>query len=635
MIIATSGHIDHGKTVLVKALTGVDTDRLPEEKARGISIDLGYAYHQLEQDHVLGFVDVPGHERFVRNMLAGVTGIDCVLLVIAADDGPMPQTEEHLAILDLLGLSAGVVAITKIDRTDKKRIEEVMELTEMLLDGTSLDGAPIYPVSAINGDGIDDLRTHLETVARKFKSTKLDGNFRLAIDRRFTVPGAGLVVTGSVFSGRVAVGDQLNISPAGHQVRVRGIHAQNRDAETGQVGQRCALNITGPNIIKDEIHRGDWVLDEVIHAPTRRFDARIRLLKSETRALKHWTPAHLHIGACDIGARVAMLDRKNIAPGESAIVQLVLDEPTNVLHGDRLILRDQSARRTIAGGSVIDPFAPARGRSKPERLAAVAAMENSDPIDALRSLINVQPNGVNLAHFITSRNLTPFQAEALWSDLDMIITGRDTEQIGISRSHWDALANSILNALEKWHRTQPDQLGPAANTLRLTLDPRPSVPFFNAVVGQLATAKELILTNRRLRLLGHQMSMNAQDKKLWSEVRQTMENAGLKPVSMHEVAEELDIKSNALNAFMRRLAGTGFVIQISQNRFLLPDAIQDLAAMAELLANQKELTAAGFRNKSGIGRNMTIEILEFFDKAGFTKREGNTRHIVKPAAGLF
>ena len=251
MIIATSGHIDHGKTVLVKALTGVDTDRLPEEKARGISIDLGYAYHQLEQDHVLGFVDVPGHERFVRNMLAGVTGIDCVLLVIAADDGPMPQTEEHLAILDLLGLSAGVVAITKIDRTDKKRIEEVMELTELLLDGTSLDGAPIYPVSAINGDGIDDLRTHLETVARKFKSTKLDGNFRLAIDRRFTVPGAGLVVTGSVFSGRVAVGDQLNISPAGHQVRVRGIHAQNRDAENGQVGQRCALNITGPNINKD------------------------------------------------------------------------------------------------------------------------------------------------------------------------------------------------------------------------------------------------------------------------------------------------------------------------------------------------------------------------------------------------
>ena len=635
MIIATSGHIDHGKTVLVKALTGVDTDRLPEEKARGISIDLGYAYHNLDQDNVIGFVDVPGHEKFVRNMLAGVTGIDYALLVVAADDGPMPQTEEHLAILDLLGLSAGAVAITKIDRTNTKRIEEVIELTEMLLDGTSLEGAPVYPVSSIKGDGVAELRTYLETVARKFNSTKLDGNFRLAIDRRFTVPGAGLVVTGSVFSGKVAVGDQLNISPSGHQARVRGIHAQNRDAKIGQVGQRCALNITGPNISKDQIHRGNWVLDEAVHAPTRRFDARIRLLKSETRALKHWTPAHLHIGASDIGARIALLDKKMIVHGSSAIVQLVLDEPANALHGDRLILRDQSARRTMAGGSVIDPFAPARGRSKPERLAAIAAMEHSDPLNALNSMINAQPNGVNLENFITSRNLTTLQAEALWPDLDMIITGRDEERIGIARFHWDALATNILKTLEKWHSTQPDQLGPAANAVRLLFNPRPSVPFFDAVVNHLAAANKLILTNRRLRLPGHQMSMNAQDKKLWSEVRQTMENAGLRPLSLHEVADELRIKSTALNAFMRRLAGTGFVIQISQTRFLLPDAVQDLASMAELLAIESEITAAGFRNKSGIGRNMTIEILEFFDKAGFTKREGNIRHIVKPATGLF
>jgi len=635
MIIATSGHIDHGKTVLVKALTGVDTDRLPEEKARGISIDLGYAYHNLDQDNVIGFVDVPGHEKFVRNMLAGVTGIDCALLVVAADDGPMPQTEEHLAILDLLGLSAGVVAITKIDRTNAKRIEEVIELTEMLLHGTSLEGAPIYPVSSIKGDGVAELRTHVETIASTFNSTKLDGNFRLAIDRRFTVPGAGLVVTGSVFSGRVTVGDQLIISPSGHQARVRGIHAQNRDAKIGQVGQRCALNIIGPNVSKEQIHRGNWISDGAVHAPTRRFDARIRLLKSESRALKHWTPVHLHIGASDISARIALLDRKNIAPGDSAIVQLVLNEPANALHGDRLILRDQSARRTMAGGSVIDPFAPARGRSKPERLAAVAAMENSDPVDALKSLINAQPNGVNLARFITSRNLTKVEAEALWADLDMIITGRDDERTGIAKSHWDALAINILKALEKWHSTQPDQLGPAENTVRLLFDPRPSVSFFNAVVSHLAAENKLLLTNRRLRLPGHQMSMNAQDKKLWSEVRQAMENAGLRPLSLHEVADELGIKSTALTAFMRRLAGTGFVTQISQSRFLLPDAVQDLAGMAEILAIESEITAAGFRTKTGVGRNMAIEILEFFDKAGFTKRDGNIRHIVKPATGLF
>jgi len=635
MIIATSGHIDHGKTVLVKALTGVDTDRLPEEKARGISIDLGYAYHKLDEDNVLGFVDVPGHEKFVRNMLAGVTGIDYALLVIAADDGPMPQTEEHLAILDLLGLSAGAVAITKIDRTDPERVEEVIELTEMLLDGTSLEGAPVFPVSGISGDGIVELRTHLETVAAAFDSSQHDGNFRLAIDRRFTVPGAGLVVTGSVFSGKVFVGDQLVLSPAGHQARVRGIHSQNRDSETGQVGQRCALNITGPYLDKEQVHRGNWVLDEAVYAPTRRFDARIRLLNSEPRALKHWTPVHLHIGAADINARVALLDSKTIAPSGSAIVQLVLDEPVSALHGDRLILRDQSARRTMAGGTVIDPFAPTRGRSKPERLAALAAMDSSDPFKAMSLLLKAQPNGVDLAQFIISRNFTNDQAEALWADLDMIITGRGEERTGIARSRWEALAAEILTALYKWHSERPDQLGPAETTLRLSFDPRPPLPLFNAVVGHLAAENKLVLANRLLRLPSHQPGMNSQDKKLWSDVRQTMEEAGLRPLSLHEVADEMGIKATALNAFMRRTAATGFVLQVSKTRFLLPDAVQELASIAETLAAESGITAAEFRNKSGVGRNMAVEILEFFDKAGLTKRDGNLRHIVKPAAEVF
>ena len=635
MIIATSGHIDHGKTVLVKALTGVDTDRLPEEKARGISIDLGYAYHKLDEDNVLGFVDVPGHEKFVHNMLAGVTGIDYALLVIAADDGPMPQTEEHLAILDLLGLSAGAVAITKIDRTEPERVEEVIELTEMLLDGTSLEGAPIFPVSGISGDGIAELRTHLETVAIEFSSSQHGGNFRLAIDRRFTVPGAGLVVTGSVFSGKIAVGDQLVLSPAGYQARVRGIHAQNRDSETGQVGQRCALNITGSDLDKEQVHRGNWVLTESVHAPTKRFDARIRLLKSEPRALKHWTPVHLHIGAADISARVALLDGKTIAPGGSAIVQLVLDEPVGALHGDRLILRDQSARRTMGGGSVIDPFAPTRGRSKPERLAALAAMDSSDPFEAMSLLLEAQPNGIALAQFVISRNLTNDRAEALWADLDMIITGRDEDRTGIARSRWEALAAEILTALDKWHSERPDQLGPAENTLRLSFDPRPPLPLFKAVVGQLAAKNKIVLANRLLRLPSHQPGMNAQDKKLWSDVRQTMEEATLRPLSLHEVADEMEIKVTALTAFMRRAAATGFVLQISQTRFLLPDAVQELAGIAETLATESEITAAEFRNKSGIGRNMAIEILEFFDKSGLTKRDGNLRHIVKSAAEIF
>ncbi len=269
MIIATAGHVDHGKTSLVRAITGVDTDRLPEEKARGLTIDLGFAYHDLANGQRLGFVDVPGHERFIRNMLAGVSGIDYALLVVAVDDGPMPQTEEHLAILDLLGVTQGAVALTKIDRVDRTRVEEVAELTQLMLEPTGLAAAPVFPVSALNGEGVQALQSHLEGTAEAVAARVPSGNFRLAIDRTFTIQGAGLVVTGTVFSGAVALGDQVVLSPLGLPVRVRGIHAQNRSASQGQVGERLALNIAGANVDKSLVHRGDWILAAPAHAPSR------------------------------------------------------------------------------------------------------------------------------------------------------------------------------------------------------------------------------------------------------------------------------------------------------------------------------------------------------------------------------
>ena len=248
MIIATAGHIDHGKTALVHALTGIDTDRLPEEKQRGMSIDLGFAYQPLDSGRVMGFVDVPGHERFIRNMLAGVTGIQSAMLIVAADDGPMPQTKEHLSILDLLGVSDGVIALTKIDRVETNRLKEVEDEIKTMVAGTCLNNADIMPVSAIDGSGIEDLRDHLEAMTDLLEKRKGNGYFRLSIDRCFTIQGAGLVVTGAVFSGKVKVGDVLTLSPDGTEVRVRGIHSQNRKSETGIAGERCAINITGANL---------------------------------------------------------------------------------------------------------------------------------------------------------------------------------------------------------------------------------------------------------------------------------------------------------------------------------------------------------------------------------------------------
>jgi len=635
VIVATSGHIDHGKTVLVKALTGIDTDRLPEEKSRGISIDLGYAYQPLDSGGALGFIDVPGHERFVRNMLAGVTGIDFALLVVAADDGPMPQTEEHLAILDLLGIRRGAVALTKIDRVDPERIAEAAELIEVLVFGTALEGAPVFPVSGVTGEGVDALRQHLHSVAREIDAAAARGNFRLAVDRRFTVPGAGLVVTGTVFSGTVAVDDRLMVSPAGLPARVRGIHAQNRESRTGTIGQRCALNIAGPDIERDRVHRGDWVVAESAQAPTARFDARLRLLRSEPRPLRHWTPVHLHIGAADIGARVAVLGGRQIAPGESGLVQLVLDAPTGAVADDRFILRDQSARRTMAGGRVIDPFAPARGRARPERLEILAALEAPDAADALTALLAVSPDGVGLARFARARNLTASEAEAVWRAVPMARVGRGEAETGLPAARWDALCAETLAALKGWHGENPDQTGIAESALRRRLQRPPPAALFAELVAALAAAGKLDAANMRLSLPDHRAGMAPADEKMWARIQPVLNDAGLRPPTVAELAEQTGLPPPQLTRLLRRFAAMGLVVPVAANRFFVPDSVRALAEIAERIAPGGGLTAAAFRSESGIGRNLAIEVLEYFDKAGLTRRVGNARELRRSAATLF
>ena len=366
MIIATAGHIDHGKTCLVEALTGVHSDRLPEEQRRGMSIDLGFAYASLTPELAVGFVDVPGHEKFVRNMLAGVTAVDCALLVVAADDGPMPQTREHLDILDLLGIRHGVVALTKIDRVDSDRVDEVQTDIQNLLARTTLADADIIPVCAPEGIGIDELKLALSRHSGRTVPRTEDG-FRLAIDRSFSLSGAGLVVTGHVFSGAINVDDTVLITPQGVEARVRGIHANDKPAERGTAGERCALNLAGAGIRREQVQRGQWVVAE---GRTRPHNGWMRECMPGTAAkpLTHWTPVHFHLGTQDVTARLALLEADTIEPGESGLVRVMPNKPLAAWVGDRFIVRDQSARRTIAGGEVLDAQPPARGRAKPERL---------------------------------------------------------------------------------------------------------------------------------------------------------------------------------------------------------------------------------------------------------------------------
>ncbi|HZW72948.1 MAG TPA: selenocysteine-specific translation elongation factor, partial [Caldimonas sp.] len=390
MIIGTAGHIDHGKTALVRALTGVDTDRLPEEKARGISIDLGYAYAPLSEGGVLGFVDVPGHEKFIHAMLAGATGIDFALLVVAADDGVMPQTREHLDILALLGIARGAIALTKIDTVDEARAAEVRDELQSLVAGTPLRDAKVHAVSTRTGTGIDALRTVLEAEAGCFARHADDRHFRLAVDRSFTLPGIGTVVTGTVHAGEIRVGSDAVVAPSGHAVRVRSIHAQNRVSDRGIVGQRCALNLAG--IARDAVGRGDWIVAAPIALSTARFDATLVILPGDNGALAGAAHVHIHLGAAHAVGRLVPLGDVTRNGSASRLVQVVLQHPIATWRGDRFIVRDASASRTIGGGTVIDPLAPGRYRKSPERLAILAALAEPSPGARIARLLDESAN---------------------------------------------------------------------------------------------------------------------------------------------------------------------------------------------------------------------------------------------------
>ena len=638
MIVVTAGHIDHGKTLLVKALTGVDADRLPEEKQRGLTIDLGFAYLPLIDGPTIGFVDVPGHERFVRNMLAGVSGIDLALLIVAADDGPMPQTEEHLAILDLLDIRRGVIAITKIDRVDKQRVAEVIDAVKALTAATTLADADVFPVSALSNAGVPELRVFLERAAQKNPVRSVEGGFRLAVDRSFHLKGAGLVVTGTVFAGETHPGDRLAITPGGHEVRVRTIHAQNHESDVGGAGQRCALNLTGRGIGRDNVARGIWLASPALDAPTRRIDAMLKVLASEDRSLKHWTPVHIHVGSAALTGRVALLDNRSIAPGGSGLVQLVLDSHTGAVFGDRFVIRDQSAWRTIGGGRVIDPFAPGRGRRTPERLRLLEAMDQKIPAKALQAMCEAAPGGVDLGRFAVGRNLAPEKVASAAGNANLVVAKTSGAGTALTSESWDHLRSQIIDSIVQHHASAVDSAGVALEGLRKLAAPEIRKPLFDAAVADLVTSGKLIREAGVLRQAGHQAALPEKDAALWNKISPLLDSEDTRPPSVPDLATDLSMDARALERFLTKLGRQGLVVQVSRNRFMTPAKIRRLAETAERLAadsSNERFTARMFRDASALGRNLTIEVLEFFDRSGFTRRIDDERTVLKPAGDAF
>lgn len=603
MIIGTAGHVDHGKTTLIHALTGIDADRLPEEKRRGMTIDLGYAYAG-----ALGFVDVPGHEKFVHTMLAGAGGIDAALLVVAADDGIKPQTLEHVAILGLLGIDRGAVAITRADLAPD-RVDQVTADIAALLAGTSLAGTPILPVSGITGAGIAALRAALADLGAKIRDR--DGYPRLAIDRAFLVAGAGVVVTGALATGAISVGDRLVLSPSGIEVRVRGLHANNQRADQGFAGQRLALNLVGAE--KAAIARGDYLVAAEIHAPTHRIDARIRLLPG-AKPLRADTPMHLHLGAAHVTARVSPLARP-IGPGETGLVRLVLDQPIAALAGDRLVLRDAGATVTLGGGEVLDPWPILRGARTKARLTQLVAPD----LAGLLALARVE-----WAAYVCAHNLRPAAQTARLNAAGAVLCGG----YAIAAADLTALTASLIATLANLHREHPELPGLAPDRLRAALPGKPPRPLADAVIERARLADHLRQDGAFLCLANHRAQLSATDTALWDILRDDLAADRFRPPRVRDLVSRTRMSEALLRASMRRFARLSWLVEVAPDHFYLRQAVADMiATAAELAARDGDISAGAFRDQLGIGRNLVIRILEFLDAQGVTYRRGDIRHI--------
>lgn len=707
MMIGTAGHIDHGKTSLVRALTGTDTDRLPEEKKRGMSIELGYAFLAPSDDgpavgkgsvapvatagqtkvvpafglprEPIAFIDVPGHEKLLHTMISGATGIDFALLLVAADDGVMPQTREHLAVLSLLGIDRGVVAITKIDRVDEARVQEVTQQVTALLADTPLARAPIIPVSATRGDGVAELRQRLRAEAARLDAAHgPDGTadphdsdstvraaaatepaqttaalpaqmgFRLAIDRVFSLDGVGTVATGTVHAGRVQVGDVLQQLPDGpKELRVRSLHAQNRSTDTAHAGQRCAINLAG--VERDQLQRGHWLAQPGIASVSDRLDVELHLWHAEPRAIRSGTRVHVHLGTTASPAAVAVLDADTLAPGRTGLAQLVLPQPLAAWHGDRLILRDAAGQRIIGGGRVLDSRAPVRYRRTPQRLQLLQALQRPTLRDRLAGLLETCEHGVDLRQWQQVFGLA--SVSAFDASLQTLPHRRLAGDFIIGEPAWQHLRRTVLDTLASYHQNATDEIGPDAARLRRLARLRMDDAHWRLLLDALAKEGSVAQSGAFVHLPEHGSQLAARDETLLQRLTPHLMEAGAQGAWVRDLAEHIGEPAANLRPAMARLARSGHLYQVVKDLYLDAATAARLAALVRQLAlagNEAAdatdaqrasnalpiLKVAEFRDASGLGRKRAVQMLEFFDRIGLCRRVGDT-HVLRLESEVF
>jgi selenocysteine-specific elongation factor len=627
VILGTAGHIDHGKTSLVRALTGVDTDRLKEEKERGITIELGFTFLDLPSGIRLGIIDVPGHEKFVKHMVAGVWGIDLVALVVAADEGIMPQTREHLDICRLLKVRKGLVVLTKIDLVDGELVELVKEEISEIVQGTFLKGAPILAVSSTTGEGIPQLLSTLDLLAQEIEGRPSDGLFRLPIDRVFVMKGFGTVVTGTMISGSLSLGETVQVLPLGQEGKVRSLQVYGRNVEKAVAGERAAINLQG--IESSAIERGDVLTRPNTLTPSQLIDAYLEYLPDAPRPLKHRTNQRFHIGTTLTSASIFLLDREELVPGEGGFVQLRLERPVVALAQDRFVIRGSSVIQTIGGGVILDSHPDKHRRYSSPVIADLSLLKDGTSEQALQQHIHHSGmGGITLDDLSNRVEMPPIEIQSIIRKMagkgDLLLIDPEKWKV-IEKGQYQDLKEMVLAQLGEFHRRFRMKSGLSKEELRTKLPPEVDVKLFQILVNELIQSKEVILEKDKLRLPSHQISSD-DEKGLVKRVEAAVLKGGLQPPSPKELSEEWSEGEEEVRAIFEHLVHEGVLVKIKSEIYFHRAPFEDLKE--ELVAHLKshqEITTPQFKEMTKASRKYAIPLIEYFDQIKLTLRLGEKR----------
>ena len=633
-IIGTAGHIDHGKTSLIKALTGTDTDRLKEEKERGISIDLGFAHLDLPDGTSAGVVDVPGHERFIKNMLAGAHGIDLVLFTVAADDGVMPQTEEHLDIVHLLGVKMAIFVITKADLVPPARIADVEEEIDILTLGTTLENSPKLAVSSVTGQGLEELKQLISTTLKSATHAAPSGYFRLPVDRAFVLQGHGVVVTGTALSGEIKVSEQVRCLPGDNLFRVRSLQVHGQSVERAGWGQRVAINLTGPE--RASIERGQVICHEKLSLTSQRFDAFLEVRPAAAKGIKNHQRLRIHMGAAErLGKIVILGDRDKAEPKQSVYCQFTLEEPLLVLRGDHFVARDETAQRTLGGGTVIHPWSKRHKRGDANLPSRLKALHAGDFAELLETFLNESSSfALPIDSIYQFLNLREDEAR---QKVDALKTLRainaEGEKVYSTEVKWSRLKEQLLNSLKEFHAGHPLLPGMDMEELRGKLAYELSPKIFRVVIDLFINEKLIAKEENLLRLASHKVQLGGQEKTLMDKIKKILGEQPLAPPDLKEIERQAAVPRNRLGEVLRLLEREGSVVRVTTDMYFLTASIEQLrATLVQFLTEKGEMNAAAFRDLIGSSRKYTIPLLEYFDRAGVTIRIGDFRKLKTPVA---